>query len=265
MDENCYIDRRPSQSGSYSETPIYYAPKISDKYISDELPFIKNIKQLILVKDSPLELYQDRIKDGVKAYQLVSSSNKSWEMADQIDLYNRFSAPPAPENKKSFPLAYLLEGQFTSYFKDKSIPVKPADDNASDDSKNTTNAENTTGIIKETEVAKSDNFIPKSRGGKIFIIGSSAILTNNVLGDNEEDPNALFLLNVIDHLNDRDSFAVMRSKGQSINPLNETDKFTKAMVRNVNVFVLPLLGLLAGLIFWFAWENRKKKIHLFGM
>lgn len=257
MDENCYVDRRPNQQGSYSETPIYYAPKISDKYISKELPFIKNIKQMILVKNAPLELYQDKIKDGVKAYKLVSSSDKSWEMADQIDLYNRFNAPPASETRKSSPLAYLLEGQFTSYFKDKPIPTKPADtaNPANDATKNTTN------VIKETEVAKSDNFIPQSKGGKIFIIGGSTILTNNVLGESAEDPNALFVLNVIDHLNDRDDFAVMRSKGESINPLNETSKITKDVVRNFNVFVVPLLGLAAGLIFWFTWENRKKKIQ----
>jgi hypothetical protein len=257
MDENCYIARQQTRTGGYQETPIFYAPRILDKYISDELPFIKNVKELIFVKVSPLELIQDNIKENVKAHLLVSSSDKAWEVSENINLYDPTVTPPAGVEKKSKPLAYLLEGQMVSFFKDKPLPTKPAEEN----NETAPADQSRTSVIKETEVAKAENFIPQSKGGKLFVMGASTILENMALGASPEDPNALFLLNVIDHLNDRGDFALMRSKGQPSNPLKETDKITKEVVKNVNVFGLPLLALIAGLIFWFTWENRKKQIQ----
>ena len=58
LDENAYKQRRSPQQGG-GEQPIYFAPIIQSEHINKELDYVRNIKGLIAVKISPLELVQD--------------------------------------------------------------------------------------------------------------------------------------------------------------------------------------------------------------
>ena len=50
-------------------------------------------------------------------------------MRDRINLNPIFMQPPAQTDKmQSYPLAYILEGQFSSYFDGKPIPLKEIED-----------------------------------------------------------------------------------------------------------------------------------------
>jgi len=110
------------------ETPIYFAPIIKNEFINHDLDFIKSIKEMIVLKASPLELDKKRITEhGLKATRLLASSEKSWEMSGRISLDPRFIHPPSADEMKSMPLAYMLEGAFPSYFAGKPIPEKAAD------------------------------------------------------------------------------------------------------------------------------------------
>ncbi len=60
-----------------------------------------------------------------------------------------------------YPLAYLIEGEFESYFKDKPIPTKETDDKKKDSKKNKVNKNKIENVV--TEGTK----INKGRG-KIF-------------------------------------------------------------------------------------------------
>ncbi|MBW2607937.1 MAG: GldG family protein, partial [Deltaproteobacteria bacterium] len=126
MDENCYKQELPQQLGG-GQRLIYFAPFIKNKFINKDINFMKNIKRLIAIKISPLEIDRERIKkNGLTAHRLFASSEKSWEMSGQINLNPMFISPPPADEKKSFPLAYILEGQFPSYFAGKPIPEKKA-------------------------------------------------------------------------------------------------------------------------------------------
>ena len=87
---------------------------------------MKNIKILVALKISPLELVTERItENSLKASKLFSSSDKSWEMRDRINLNPLFiKPPPSSESMQSYPLAYIIEGEFPSYFAGKPIPVR---------------------------------------------------------------------------------------------------------------------------------------------
>ena len=64
---------------------------------------MKNIKRLIAIKISPLEIDKELIeKNGLTAHKLFSSSEKSWEMSGQINLNPMFISPPPADEKKSF-------------------------------------------------------------------------------------------------------------------------------------------------------------------
>jgi hypothetical protein len=87
---------------------------------------MRNIKGLVAMKISPLELDTERIEgNGLNARKLFSSSEKSWEMSGRINLHPMFIRPPqSADEQGSFPLAYILEGEFPSYFAGKPIPER---------------------------------------------------------------------------------------------------------------------------------------------
>ena len=267
LDENCYINRgRMSE-----EMPIYFAPMIKNENINHSLDFMGNITQLIMIKLSPLEADTEKIKkNNLKLEQLFSSSDKSWEMTGRINLMPFMIQPPTDEKQKeSKPLAYLLEGEFPSYFADKPIPEKPKKEEEKE-------KEGEASAGKEGKEAKKEDKKPgvqppafkeekgiltKGEPGKIFLIGTSEILKNNALDEEGETPNAVFLLNILDYLNHREDTAVMRSKLQRFSPLKETKPFTRYFVKWANTLGLPALFVVIGILIWINRTNRKKRIQ----
>jgi ABC-2 type transport system permease protein len=265
LDESCYINRgRMSE-----EMPIYFVPMIKNENINHDLKFMENITQLYVIKPSPLEADTEKIKkNNLKLEELFSSSDKSWEMTGRINLLPYMIQPPTDEKQKeSKPLAYLLEGEFPSYFADKPIPEKPKEE--ADKEKE---GEDSTGKEEKKEEKKPEvqdstfkvekGILAKGKPGKIFLIGTSEILKNNALDEAGESPNAVFLLNTLDYLNNREDTAVMRSKVQRFNPLKETKPFTRYFVKWANTLGLPALFVVVGILIWINRSNRKKRIQV---
>jgi ABC-type uncharacterized transport system involved in gliding motility auxiliary subunit len=272
MDENCFHQQMPAQLGG-GERPIYFAPIIRSRFINKDLAFMKSIKGIIAIKISPLELDPERLTaNGLKATRLVASSEKSWEMSGRITLNPMFIQPPsAAEEMQSKPLAYILSGEFPSYFADKPIPVKEIDENESKNKDKATAKEpppdEATAADKPSEIDLSKivtdgQFLARGKPGKIFLMASADMLKDNVLDSAGRGPNATYILNVIDYLNDRGDIAVMRGKEQRFNPLNDTRAGTKTFVKTLNIIGLPALVVLFGIAVWFRRHSRKKNIHM---
>jgi len=211
--------------------------------------------------------------NGLKARQLVASSEKSWEMSGRITLNPMFiQPPPSKEEMHSKPLAYILEGEFPSYFVDKPIPIKEPDKNEADDKgdaapaqQSSSNSGSGTGTQSETDISKivtNGQFIAKGKPGKVFLMASADMLKDNLIDANGRGPNATYILNVIDYLNDREDIAIMRGKEQRFNPLNETKAGTKTFVKTLNIIGLPALVVFFGIGVWFRRHTRKKNIRL---
>lgn len=270
MDENCYRQRVDQRYGG-GEQPIYFAPVISNRMINDQPGFMKNIERLIMVKISPLELIEEQIKTHeIDATRLFSSSEKSWEMSGRINLNPYFIQPPEkPESVKSRPLAFLLEGRFPSYFDGREIPEKPVrkqgDETAEAEGLKQTEKPAETvqePVIDLSKVKKQENLIKKGEPGKILIIGATEILKNNLLDEEGKSPNAIFLLNALDYLNNREDIARIRSKQQRINLLHETKAGTKTLHKTFNIIGLPVLVIIGGILVWARRKSRKRKIQL---
>jgi ABC-type uncharacterized transport system involved in gliding motility auxiliary subunit len=222
MDQNSHKQRLPQSMGG-GERPIYFVPIIKNKFINKDLEFMRNIKGLIAIKISPLELDEKRVSENkLKVHRLFASSEKSWEMTKQINLNPMFITPPtSDEEMESFALAYLMEGNFPSYFAGKPMPEKTPAKKTEKDNDKKENSEKPAEKKMSTEWAKIETkggFVSKSKHSKVFLIASSAILRNNILDPKGEDPNAMFIINVLDTLNNKDDIAVMRSKSGTSGP-----------------------------------------------
>jgi len=263
LDEDCYKQRLPAEMGG-GERPIYFAPLIKSTNINQDLPFMKNIKGLIALRMAPLTLDQERLdKNGLRAIRLFSSSKKSWEMKDHITLDPAMIGEPPPAGELTdYPLAYVLEGEFPSYFAGRPIPEKPADnsgDNKEGAPKDGDAAQPTAKDLSAFESAppRRDKSVP----AKILLIGSSELIQDSVLEADGRTPNSMFMMNIIDYLNNRVDVALMRSKEQRFNPLQDPQPATRTLTKAFNIVGLPILVVLFGIAVWLRRMARKKRIQ----
>jgi ABC-type uncharacterized transport system involved in gliding motility auxiliary subunit len=264
MDEKCYRQRVPQQQGG-GERPLYFAPIIQGENINSDLAYIKNIRGLITLKNSPLELNSDRIEaQQITAHQLFASSNRSWEMRDRISLNPMFLRPPSSDKEmESLPLAYILEGSFSSYFKGKPMPEKPAEEKPP--GQEATEDEQPPAEEKKKDLSDIDQqgaFKEQSPPAKIFVAGTSELIKDSLFDEAGDTTNAVFVMNVLDTLNGNESIAIMRSKEALYNPLKETSSGTKSAIKTFNIFGLPILVVLFGIAVWFRRHSRRKRIQL---
>lgn len=261
MDKNCYINR----DGNNNEMPIYFAPIIKDEYINHSRDFMKGIKQLIAIKISPLNLIDSVLKkNNIKVLKLFSSSDRSWEMKGRINLTPYMIQPPATDkNMQSYPLAYLLSGNFKSYFTGKQIPEKPVEKKKNEKNVKKNNKVTAGNILTKSKdiVISEKPILNQSEGGHIFLTGTSEILKNNLIDKDGLSVNALFFLNLIDSLNNRENIAKLRGKKQRFNPLKESSPFVRSFVKTLNIAGLPILFIFFGLYVWYRRKRRRKMIQ----
>ncbi|MBW2337031.1 MAG: Gldg family protein [Deltaproteobacteria bacterium] len=263
MDENCYRQELPAQFGG-GERAIYFAPLIKDRFINNDLDFMKNIKRLVALKISPLELIPERIsQNSLKSHRLFASSKKSWQMRDRINLNPMFIKPPeSTEEMQSYPLAYIVEGEFPSYFAGKPLPLREIKDEKESPEKPQAEASKSPTDIDLSQIERQGQFLARGKPGKIFVMASADMLRDNLLDAGGQGSNATFILNTIDYLNGREDVAVMRAKVQRFNPLEDTQAGTKAFVKALNIAGLPVLVVIFGLGVWFRRHSRKKQIQM---
>ena len=255
MDLNCFVQRRRSAAGGVQEIPYYFAPKIGPESIGTERPFMQNIKGLVMLNVSPLELRREK-GNGFNPSLLISSSKESWEVSENINLYNPLLIQPPAEQGDKGPrkLAYLLEGHFSSYFKDRDLPVRPLSDEAEEKGEADT-------VFSNDAIKAEVEFLPETQNGRIFIVGTSEILGDSVLDQAGSNTNATFILNLLDYLNGQEDFAIMRSKGQRYNPLRETKPEIRTAVKTFNIAGLPIIVIVTGVFVWLRWMAKKKRIQ----
>ena len=275
LDEESFIQRQRGTSGGIVETPVYFAPIVSQDRISDAFPFLQNIPEIVMLNISPLRLTGDL--DPETAELIFESSDRSWELSENINLRNPFFLqPPGDDLMKSQALAYIIEAEFTSFFEGKERPVKPVEEGQPDPATNSAEAsilegevfdetdgngeESSDRLIDAEGLTVEATFIPQGRG-KIFVIGSSAILGSNVLDQEGRTGNAQFILNLIDYMNGREDYAIMRTKGQLYTPLDETRPEIRSFIKSFNIAGLSILVAVAGVLVWFARMSRKRRIQ----
>jgi ABC-type uncharacterized transport system involved in gliding motility auxiliary subunit len=260
LDENCYRQEMPAQLGG-GDRPIYYAPLIKSQFIDQDLGFMQNIRSLVAVKVSPLELLVERTKENnLRVYRLLATSERSWEMKAPINLNPMTLRPPAKsEVLSSRPIAYLLEGSFPSFFAGKPLPIREMSPKKEGEPEQPPPAAPPS--IDTSKIERRGQFISKGQPGRIFLLASSEMLRNIVIDESGRGTNTVFALNVIDYLNGREGIAMMRAKEQKFNPLADTSAGSKTFIKTSSIAGLPLLVALFGVGVWLRRAARKKRIR----
>ena len=265
MDKNCYQQNLSRNLGGGKQS-VYFAPIIKSENIDHSLPMTRNIKELVVLRASPLTLNEKTLEqNSLKATVLFSSSDESWEMNAPINLNPMYHSPPGPEELEKKPLACLIEGRFPSYFAGKPIPEKTEIDDGSEN----TEAEDKEETLDDADMPDPVMSRVESEGGrldtgrpaKIFLMGSGEMLKNNLVDAEGKTPNGMLVMNMIDALNQHDDVALMRSKTQRHNPLDETSVRMKTTIKAINIGGLPILVVLFGLLVWMRRHARKNSIR----
>jgi len=274
LDENCFKQNVSQQMGGGQQS-IYFAPLIMNRNINKKIDFIKEIKGMVVLKASPVHIDESRLDQiNVKAHRLISSSDKSWEMKPPINLNPMMMSPPPDKKERNkFHLAYLLDGKFPSYFDGKPVPIRTVKEASDEETatldndkdlkeENISKKETQTKKSELTDVKRSGTFIAKGQPAKIFVMPASDMITDTILDREGRSPNAMFVMNMIDALNDREEIAVMRSKTQQLNPLNAPPAGFKTIIKAFNIVGLPILVVIFGLLVWMRRHARKKRIQM---
>ncbi len=262
LDTSSY-KHNPGQAQGGGQQNIYFAPVIKEKTINLAPPYMKNIKGLVAMQICPLFLEDKNIdSEKLTATRLFSSSKEAWLMEGTINLNPMFLSPPSNRDDfSSYDLAYMLEGTFSSYFANKGMPEKPAGETDISETVKANKPQKPAPKLKSTSGTVVENrLIKASKPAKIFFLGCSQMLQDNMLDPQGRSTNATFILNVLDHLNDEDEIALLRSKEQSLNPVGQLTPLTKTLIKGWNIAVLPCLTVIFGLAMWIRRNARKKAI-----
>ncbi|MBP7737814.1 MAG: Gldg family protein [Spirochaetes bacterium] len=243
---------------------IYYVPIIRKSGFNKDVGITKYLKGAAFIKASSIDVDANKVKAlKLDRYDLVSSSDESWQMADQVN-FNPFLMAP-PENKegmRKYTLAVLLSGKFDSHFKGREVPKETDPKKAQVKTENISvgKADRTTpaGTTRVIVVGSSEI----TRSG--FLMNSKRIISSAMSQADEQDKvfsNGFFIHSMADYLLGNSYIPEMSSKSLDYNPLDKIGDGTKIILKALNIGGVPVLVVIAGLVIWKRRLRRRKGIQ----
>lgn len=209
-------------------------------------PITRNLDAVMLKFGSTI----DTVKaEGITKTPLAFTSAFSRKLNAPVPVsINEIRRNVKPENFSSgnLPVAYLLEGSFTSVFKNRFLP----------------------------EGAAQSGFKPEGSPSKIIVVSDGDMARNDInprSGNPQQlgfDPftnytfaNEEFLLNAIAYLTDENGLIKARAREVKIRPLNKEKVRTEKLKWQVINLVLPVVVLILYGILLLYWRKRKFSIR----
>ncbi len=226
--------------------PYPYFVRVGNNGFDKNNPAVSSHPELILAWASAVTLKTDSAS-GVKGSILASSSDQSWVASGHFDLMPKAEySIPEKDQLKSQGLAAYLTGDFTSYFKGKSIP--PAKEKSAGDT------------ISQINLSPEDanRTIQESNSkGNLVVVGDADFVS----AQNTTRTNLLFMANMVDWLSLDDNLIQIRSrvlKDKTIdaNVLKEGSKKPN-MIRLANIVSMPVIIIILGI---FISIRRREKV-----
>jgi len=225
--------------------PWFYHPLVSGE---TQHPIVRNLDPIAFKFASTIDLVE---AEGIKKSVLLQSSQRSRRMLAPVRVNLQLATEQSKEeqfNKAALPMAVLLEGSFTSHFKNRylnefalqaidSLGMKRVD--ASKPTKMV--------VISDGDVIR--NHVRKATG-EVYPLGYDRY-TNQMYG------NKVFLLNAIDYLLDDGGLINVRSKQITLRMLDGKKVQENRLRWQLLNLALPVLLLLAFGLIRNQWRKRK--------
>ncbi|WP_224490215.1 gliding motility-associated ABC transporter substrate-binding protein GldG [Robertkochia flava] len=218
----------------YNPAPWLYAPMV---FSPENHPINTNIEALRMQFSNPM----DTLNNGIEKTVLLQSSPLSKSVGTPVEVsldMVRQEPDKASFNNGGLPLAVLLEGNFTSVFKNRVQPATLPDFREE-------GRQNSMIVIADGDLIRNDlsNGNPMELGYDKW--------TNNFYGNKE------FLLNCVNYLLDDNGLINIRTKKVTLAFLDQQKTMEeKSLWQLVNIGIPAILSVLAGLGFSYFRKRR---------
>jgi ABC-type uncharacterized transport system involved in gliding motility auxiliary subunit len=253
LDKNCAKVNLGQMIKDYPLLPI-----IKREGLHRENIVTKHLQAAVFVKASSITANEKKLKEnGITRTKLVSSSPESWLMKGRINFNPMMMGSGDGKNMKSYNLVSLFSGKFSSYFKDKEVPL-PEDDKkkvrAGGRIQSTKKLVETIGSGSTRIIVATSSEITRSG----FLMYARKILSSG--RSDEVYSNDVLLHSFVDSLTGNEYIPEMKSKSLEYSPLDKTEDNTRFMLKAVNIAGVPVIIILAGIVMWRRRESRRKKL-----
>ena len=246
MDKKCITDMNPQ----YGELHYYWVPTIHKKQLAKKNVITNNLGYVYLLQSGSLDVTAAKENKNLKVTELAKSSEEAWTLESGIMLHPLYLDPPADSSSfGQYNLAVLLEGKFESAF-----------DEAPESTKDSEEEEKQTNVSSEG-IVTSNHIKSSVMPGKLFVAGSFAITTRQVIDENGSSPVSMFLMNIVDYMNGNEELCTMRTKSLSVNNLTIKKSGAANFWKIFNQYGLAVLVALAGFIVWRIRTARRRAIN----
>lgn len=241
MDKNCITD----YNAQFGQLDYWWVPTLHKKQLAKKNVITNNLGYVYMLQCGSLDPSAAKENKNLKVTEIAKSSDEAWALETGITLHPLYLDPPSdPSSFGQYTLAVLLEGKFDSAFDEA-----PASENTAEESGDD-NALVTSKYIKSSVMP-----------GKLFVAGTSAITTRQVIDEEGTSPVSIFLMNVIDYMSGNEEFCTMRTKSLSVNNLTIKSKAGANFWKLFNSFGIALFVVLAGLFVWRLRSARRRAIN----
>jgi gliding-associated putative ABC transporter substrate-binding component GldG len=214
---------------------VNYPFYISITNFSEENPIVKSLNKFDVLFISPLNLDYE-IDPERKREILFTTSEQSGQRGLPVDISPEKRYFDSDYMSSRLPLAAAVTGRFDSYFNDQYIPEYPGSDTLTDI------------VVPE----KIDNV----SDGRIAVFGNGSFITDEY---RRNQASFVILLNTIDWMTQDIGLISIRSKQVGGRTLDIVSDSGKKWIKYINMFAMPVIVIIFGVIRWQYKRSRRKK------
>ena len=252
-DEQAFVQVQPNERGGVTESRIAFVPIVRRSEMDTSWPPLQRLDDVLVMNASPLEL--TGAQPDARFVEALRSSATAWEVPGATDLIDpRATTPPPAEERAASLLAVYGEGRFTSYFADRTPPVRPVDEEDDEEQEGT--------LLAGDAVQAAPQVVPESApGARLFVIGTSTILGNGFIEAGQQNPNTMLIHNLVDYLSGQEDRAALRGRGGLVRRLGTFSTDIQSAVKTFLIAGPPALVALAGAALWLWLRLRQRGIQ----
>ena len=245
VDKNCYRYQtlRQVQGGVIPENvevPFY----INIVHFNGDNALTRLQSSMILVGTSSLDTAVTLLGD-VQREVLFTSTEKAGTVDGDIATKLR-ALTDADYNKSYIPLGVVLTGHFKSYFTARPVPQDTA-------------------VTDSLPPAPLPELVTDGQESRLLVIGSGNFFDDNAANDRYRrfQSNFIFFRNMVDWLTQDEDLIAIRAKGGIHNPFTKlVSDDAQTTIRMMNVFTVPILVIIFGLVRWQVRRSSKARRNL---